>query len=63
MCMSSPAAPKAPDPIQESKTPDFQAQRDARRKRALAGGGTMLTGPSGIENAAGSMAKPTLLGQ
>ena len=63
MCMSQPDPPKAPDPIQESKTPDFQAQRDARRKRALAGGGTMLTGPSGIENAAASMAKPTLLGQ
>lgn len=63
MCMSQPDPPKAPDPIQESKTPDFQAQRDARRKRALAGGGTMLTGPSGIENAAASMGKPTLLGQ
>ena len=63
MCMSTPKAPKAPDPIQESKTPDFAAQRDARRKRALAGGGTLLTGPSGIENSAGSMARPTLLGQ
>ena len=62
MCMSRPNIPK-PDPIQEAKTPDFAAQRDARKKLALRGGGTLLTGPSGIDLAAGNAAKPTLLGQ
>ena len=62
MCMSRPAAPKAPDPVQEAQTPDIQAIRDARRKRSLAGGGTLLTGPSGIESVGTSAGKTTLLG-
>lgn len=61
MCMSRPNI-KQPDPVQEAKTPDFAAQRDARKKLALKGGSTMLTGPSGIDLAAGNSAKPTLLG-
>lgn len=63
MCMSRPNI-KQPDPVQEAKTPDFSAQRDARKKLALKGGSTLLTGPSGIDLAAGgNAAKPTLLGQ
>ena len=63
MCMSRPNI-KAPDPVQEAKTPDFTAQRDARKKLALKGGSTLLTGPSGIDLATGgNAAKPTLLGQ
>lgn len=62
MCMSRPNI-KPPDPIQEAKTPDFTAQRDARKKLALKGGSTLLTGPSGIDLAGGNAAKPTLLGQ
>jgi hypothetical protein len=62
MCMSRPAAPKAPDPVQDAKTPDIQAIRDARRKRSLAGGGTLLTGASGIDSVGTSAGKTTLLG-
>jgi hypothetical protein len=61
MCMSRPNI-KPPDPVQEAKTPDFTAQRDARKKLAMKGGSTLLTGPTGIDLAAGNAAKPTLLG-
>lgn len=63
MCMSKAPTPKLPDPIQDLKAPDVQALRDARRKRAVSAGGTILTGPSGVSNAATSAAKPTMLGQ
>lgn len=61
MC-SSAKMPATPAPVQEAKNPDFQAQQAARRKAALTGGGTLLTGPSGIDNAARNQARPTLLG-
>lgn len=63
MCFSSPDTPATPAPVQEAKQPDFQAMRDARKKRALQGG-SLLTGDSGIAlQAQGTQAKPTLLGQ
>ena len=63
MCLSKPPTPKLPDPVQDLKLPDLQGLRDARRKKAVAAGGTLLTGPSGVENAGSGAAKPTLLGQ
>lgn len=63
MCFSSSNTPSTPAPQQESKQPDFQAMRDARKKRALQGG-SLLTGESGVAlQAQGTQAKPTLLGQ
>lgn len=62
MCFSSPDI-QTPPPVQEAKQPDFKAQSDARKKRALTGGGTLLTSPTGIDLASQNMAKPTLLGQ
>lgn len=61
MCTSRPKI-QAPDPVQEAKTPDFAAQRDARRKLALRGGSTLLTSPTGIDLSGANTAKPTLLG-
>jgi len=61
MC-SSANMPSAPAPVQEAKNPDFQAQQAARRKAAMTGGGTLLTSPSGIDNAQVAQARPTLLG-
>ena len=62
MC-STPDMPAPPPPVQDAKQPDFMAQQAARRKKALTGGGTLLTGPSGISSAAMNQARPTLLGQ
>lgn len=63
MCLSSSSSPQAPAPLQEQKQPDFQAQRDARKRRAMQGG-SLLTDTSGIAlQAQGTQAKPTLLGQ
>lgn len=65
MCMSSPNIPPPPPPPQEVKQPETQALKEnARRNRTgLVGGGSLLTGPSGI--AAGSLTtgKTSLLGQ
>ena len=61
MCLAD--APAAPPPVQEARQPDFKAQADARKKRAMNAGGTLLTGPSGIDLAGANQAKPMLLGQ
>lgn len=53
MCMSSPKIPPPPPPPQEVKQPDSMAMRRRQRQAAGMGGGTMLTGPSGV--AAGSL--------
>lgn len=63
MCIgSSPSIPK-PTPLQEVKQPDSAILTDqAKKNRAIGGGGgTLLTGPSGIANVA--TAKTSLLGQ
>jgi len=63
MCMSSPSMPDPPPPLQESKPADT-INAAARRKAGLANaGGTLLTGPSGIANAANNLGGgSTLLG-
>lgn len=65
MCMSSsPNIPAPPPPPQEVKQPSQQALTESARKNRNPGamsGGSLLTGPSGVANAA--TAKTTLLGQ
>lgn len=63
MCMSK--SPSAPPALQQVQQPDFVAMAAARKKAAGMdlGGGTLLTGPSGIANGAMNTAAPTLLGQ
>lgn len=61
--MSMPA-PQEPTRMQEAKAPE-QAST-ARKRMAAAGGmasGTLLTGPSGVENNSLMLGKSTLLGQ
>lgn len=63
MCLSSPDIPPPPPPPQAVKQPDSVNITDAmRRNRASSamGGGSLLTGPSGITNAA--TGKTSLLG-
>lgn len=51
MCLSAPSVPAPPPPPQEVKQPVTQALSDnARRNRTSAamGGGSLLTGPSGV---------------
>lgn len=60
MC-SSPDIPPPPPPPQEVKQPDPLALTKKNRKPAI-GGGTMLTGPSGVTGAALNTGAPTLLG-
>ena len=60
MCFDSPDIPK-PDPVQEVKQPDIEAVLSARKKAGLAAGGTLLTGPSGLQGAT-STGATTLLG-
>lgn len=62
MCMSSPDI-KKPDPVQEVKQPDLNSVMKARKKSGAMAGGTLLTGPSGVANAAASSGAATLLGQ
>ena len=61
MCMSSPDIPK-PEPLQDSKPADT-INAAARKKAGMsAAGGTLLTGPSGVANAANNLGGSTLLG-
>ena len=60
MCFSSPDIPK-PDPVQEAKQPDIAAVLAARKKAGMTAGGTLLTGPSGLQGAT-STGSTTLLG-
>lgn len=62
MCTSSPDVPE-PQAPQDAKQPDVAALFKAKAKRGLtAGGGTLLTSPSGVAIGAQNMAAPTLLG-
>lgn len=62
MCMSSPDIPDAPPPTQPVKQPESVALSRAKRNSSTMAGGTLLTGPSGIAQAALNTGAPTLLG-
>lgn len=53
---------KQPDPVQEVKQPDLTSVLRARKKKGTMAGGTLLTGPSGVDNATTSTGATTLLG-
>lgn len=59
--MSTPDIPKQ-DPVQEAKQPDLNAVLSARKKSGAMNGGTLLTGPSGIDNNTTNTGATTLLG-
>lgn len=64
MCLSTPKIPEPQQP-QAAKEPDMGAlAANARRNRTTGGmaSGSLLTGPSGVANAAVSTSKTTLLG-
>ncbi|GEM_PF-3713785 len=63
MCL--PSAPKidTPPPPQMAKEPDTaMLKSDARRNRSAMTGGSLLTSPTGVANAAASTGRTTLLG-
>lgn len=60
MCLSSPDVPDTPPPPQEAKAPDA-TKRKNRPKNGM-GGGSLLTGPSGIATASLNTGGATLLG-
>ena len=62
MCMSKPNIPPPPPPPQEAKTADAMNQRRAARKPSGMGGGTLLTGPSGVATSGVNLGGTTLLG-
>lgn len=67
MCLSStPDIPK-PVPPQDVKQAESSAGVSTARRNAQAAGGmassTLLTGPSGVENASLNLGKTSLLGQ
>lgn len=59
--MSSPSIPKTPD-VQLAKEPDLADLTKARKQSGGMAGGTLLTGPSGIDNASLNTGGTTLLG-
>lgn len=63
MCLST---PKIPEPVQPQavKQPDAASLSANARKNRTGGmmGGSLLTGPSGVTNAAASTGKTSLLG-
>lgn len=61
MCMSSPDIPAPPPPPQEAKAPDAMSERRKVRKVGM-GGGSLLTGPSGVATSAQNTGGATLLG-
>lgn len=61
MCMSTPDIP-TPQPVQEAKQPDLNSVLRARKKSGAMAGGTLLTGPSGIDNNTTNTGATTLLG-
>jgi hypothetical protein len=65
MCGSSPDIPPPPPPPQETKQPEAaNVKESARRNRTgLVGGGSLLTGPTGISAGSLTTGKATLLGQ
>jgi len=67
MCLggSAPSAPPPPPPPQAPQDPQIADLADARKKRMAAqgmAGGTLLTGPTGIENNQLNLGKGSLLG-
>ena len=63
MCSSPDIPPPAP-PVQDIKQPETQVLKEnARRNRSgMAGGSSLLTGPSGIASGAVSTGRTSLLG-
>mgnify|MGYP000882153329 CR=1 FL=1 len=66
MCLMSapdiPAPAPPPPPPQEAKTPDTLSAQRSKRKNAGFGGGTMLTGPTGVSSGSLNTGGTTLLG-
>lgn len=67
MCLggSAPSAPAPPPPPQAPQDPnlsDLAATRKARQQAAGMAGGTLLTGPSGIDNSMLNTGGASLLG-
>lgn len=60
MCLSTPKLPAPTPPPQDVKSPNSIADR--RRARPTAGGGTLLTGPSGVASTSLNTGGSTLLG-
>ena len=58
---SVPAAPAAPQAPQDPQLSDLTAARKARQNQGMAGG-TLLTGPSGVENSQLNTGRGSLLG-
>jgi hypothetical protein len=65
MCLSRPNIPPPPPPPQELKQPDTSAMMNRRRNRQPGAmmGGSMLTGPSGVNPATMTTGRVSLLGQ
>lgn len=63
MCMAPkmPAAPEPPPATQEAKPADTMQARRAKRATPM-GGGSLLTGPSGVAQGASNLGGSTLLG-
>lgn len=61
MCMGSPSI-KTAAPVQEVQTPDINALKNARKKLAQTNGGSLLTSPTGVDNATTNLGATTLLG-
>lgn len=63
MCLSTPKIPEPQQP-QAAKEPDMAALASNAKKNRTGGmaGGSLLTGPSGVANAAASTGKTSLLG-
>lgn len=62
ICMSKPNIPAPPPPPQELKTPDTMSATRSTRKKGGFGGGTMLTGPTGVSSGSLNTGGTTLLG-
>lgn len=61
MCMSTPNMPKPAPPPQEQKLPDTMSERRKQRQVGM-GGGSLLTGPSGVASKGLNTGGSTLLG-
>lgn len=62
MCLSKPSIPAPAPPPQDVKQPDTISAVRSTRKNAGFGGGTMLTGPSGVASGSLTTGGSTLLG-
>lgn len=64
MCMSSPKIPAPPPPPQAVKLPDASNLGDSAARRRTGGlvSGSLLNGPSGIDNAQVTTGRTSLLG-